>query len=46
MEYNWTDEQTHGTIVTEAAEELEPLGQQELSPMSQINNQLGMYITV
>ena len=43
MEYNWTDEQSQGTMGTE---ELEQLGQQELSPMNNIGSQLGMYITV
>ena len=49
MKYNWTDEQTQGTMGTEATEGLEQSGQQELSPMSQINKdaiQLGIYIAV
>ena len=46
MEYNWTDKQMHRTIVADAAGEFESSGQQEPSPMTQINNQLGMYITV
>ena len=43
MEYNWTDEQTQGTLDTE---ELDQLGQQQLSPMHNTGSQLGMYIIV